>query len=63
MRPARTFEELYAEIERLPEGMTGEILEEGVLRVISRPGKRHRRAGLACVDALSGANANLRGTG
>jgi hypothetical protein len=33
----RTFEELYAEIERLPEGMTGEILEEGVVRVMSRP--------------------------
>jgi Uma2 family endonuclease len=62
-RQARTFEELYAEIERLPEGMTGEILEEGVLRVMSRPGKRHRRAAGACLDALSGVNANLRGTG
>lgn len=66
VQPARsvpTFEELYAEIERLPEGMTGEILEEGVLRVMSRPGKRHRRAARACLDAISGVDANLRGTG
>lgn len=62
-RQARTFEELYAEILRLPEGMTGEILEEDVVRAMSRPGKRHRRAAGACLDALSGANANLRGTG
>lgn len=62
-RAARTFEELYAEIERLPEGMTGEILEEGTLRIMSRPGKRHRRAATACLDALSGVDANLRGTG
>ncbi|HEX3482664.1 MAG TPA: Uma2 family endonuclease [Kofleriaceae bacterium] len=59
----RTFEQLYDEILRLPEGLTGEILEDGVLRVMSRPGKRHRRAALACLDALSGVNANLRGTG
>jgi Uma2 family endonuclease len=60
---ARTFEELYDEILRLPEGLTGEILEDGVLRVMSRPGKRHRRAAQACLDALGGVNANLRGTG
>jgi Uma2 family endonuclease len=62
-RPARTFEELYEEILHLPEGMTGEILEEGVVRVMSRPGKRHRRAALGCLEALRDANANLRGTG
>ena len=62
-REVRTFEQLYDEILRLPEGLTGEILEDGVLRVMSRPGKRHRRAALACLDALSGVNANLRGTG
>jgi Uma2 family endonuclease len=59
----RTFEQLYDEILRLPEGLTGEILEDGVLRVMSRPGKRHRRAAQACFDALSGVNANLRGAG
>jgi hypothetical protein len=56
----RSFEELYAEIERLPEGMTGEILEDGVLRVTSRPGKRHRRAAGAGVDALSGVDDERR---
>jgi Uma2 family endonuclease len=62
-RRPRTFEELYAEITRLPEGITGEILEDDAIRTMSRPGKRHRRAAGACIDALSGANANLRGTG
>ena len=59
----RTFEELYEEIARLPEGMTGEILEDGVVRVMSRPGKRHRRAARACLHTLTGADANLGGTG
>jgi hypothetical protein len=39
-----TFDDLYAEIAALPEGVTGEILEPGVLRTMSRPGKRHRSA-------------------
>jgi Uma2 family endonuclease len=43
--------------------VTGEILEDGMLRTTSRPGLRHRRAGLACLDALSGINASLRGRG
>jgi len=62
-RSFRTFADLYGEIERLPEGMTGEILEEGVVRTMSRPGKRHRRSVRACLEALSGADANVRGTG
>jgi Uma2 family endonuclease len=62
VRP-RTFADLYAEIARLPEGMTGEILEEDVVRVMARPDKRHRRAAGACLAALSGVNANLRGSG
>jgi Uma2 family endonuclease len=62
-RVVRTFEELYEEIVRLPEGMTGEILEDGLVRVMSRPGKRHRRAARACLHALSSADANLQGTG
>jgi Uma2 family endonuclease len=64
--PARegpTFDELYQQILRLPEGMTGEILEAGALRVMSRPGKRHRRAAQVCLNALSGLNANVGGTG
>jgi Uma2 family endonuclease len=63
VRLGRTFEELYAEIAQLPEGMTGEILEDGVVRVMSRPGRRHRRAAKACLDALSSVDADLRGTG
>jgi Uma2 family endonuclease len=62
-RAPRTFEELYAEIERLPEEMTGEILEEGVLRVMSRPGARHRWAARMCLDALAGADVRTKGTG
>ncbi|HET9624502.1 MAG TPA: Uma2 family endonuclease [Kofleriaceae bacterium] len=62
-RRPKSFRELYAEIEALPENLTGEILEEGVLRTMSRPGRRHRRAARGCLDALSGVDANLRGTG
>jgi hypothetical protein len=43
--PARhvaTFEELYEEIGRLPEHLTGEILEPGVIRTMARPGARHQ---------------------
>lgn len=65
VRPARSrsFEELYAEIVQLPEGKTGEILEDDVVRVMSRPGKRHRRAARACLEALSGIDANVQGIG
>jgi hypothetical protein len=38
------FDALYAQIRELPRGVTGEILEPGVLRTMSRPGRRHRRA-------------------
>ncbi|HWO17136.1 MAG TPA: Uma2 family endonuclease [Kofleriaceae bacterium] len=61
-RAPRTFEELYAEIERLPEGKTGEILEDGILHISSRPGRRHRQAVYMCLDALSGVDVRLRGT-
>ena len=36
-----TFEELYREIERLPQGITGQILIPGVLTTMSRPGAAH----------------------
>src|SRR4051794_13437726 len=62
-RRTRTFDEVYEEIRRLPENLTGEILEPGVLRTMSRPGKRHRCSADACFDALSGYNARLRGSG
>ena len=37
-----TFEELYKAIEALPPGLTGEILEPGVIRTMGRPGGPHR---------------------
>lgn len=64
--PARerpTFEELYASIAALPAGSTGEILEPGVLRVMSRPGRGHRKAHAAIVDALRGHDVDRGGRG
>jgi hypothetical protein len=58
-----TFEELYAQIRALPEHMTGEILEPGVLRTMSRPGKGHRRAARACLRSLDPFDANVGGSG
>lgn len=58
-----SFDELYERIRNLPEGMTGEILVPNVLKTMSRPGKRHRRSALQCLDALRPFNANLSGTG
>jgi Uma2 family endonuclease len=37
-----TFDEMYRQIEALPEGVTGEILEPGVLSTMPRPGSPHR---------------------
>jgi Uma2 family endonuclease len=39
-----TFDELYAQIEALPEGVTGEILRPGVVSTMSRPGMSHADA-------------------
>lgn len=36
-----TFEDLYRDIARLPEGITGQILIPGVLTTMSRPGAAH----------------------
>src|SRR5688572_9720181 len=58
-----TFEDLYEQIRALPENLTGEILEPGVLRTMSRPGKRHRRAAMVCLDNLRRFNANVGGSG
>jgi hypothetical protein len=43
-RALPSFEALYQEVIALPTGVTGEILERGVLRTMSRPGKPHRLA-------------------
>lgn len=58
-----TFEELYAEIEALPQGMTGEILGPGDLRVMSRPGSKHGFSSRRLARALSGADLVMGGTG
>jgi Uma2 family endonuclease len=58
-----TFEELYAEIQALPEGMTGEILEPGVLRTMSRPGRAHRWAAQRCFARLDGFDVRNSGVG
>lgn len=58
-----TFEELYDEIRKLPEHLTGEILEPGVLRTMSRPGRPHRRVAKGIVRSLSGFDADHDGTG
>jgi Uma2 family endonuclease len=61
--PAPTFDELYARIAALPEGVTGEILQPGVLRTMSRPGRHHARALKHCGAALSSFDIDLGGTG
>jgi len=58
-----TFDELYDQIRALPEHLTGEILEPGVLRTMSRPGKRHRRAAKLCTRSLDPFDANVGGAG
>jgi Uma2 family endonuclease len=58
-----TYEELYDQIRALPEHLTGEILEPGVLRTMSRPGKAHRRAARHCLHGLAPFDANIGGTG
>jgi Uma2 family endonuclease len=58
-----TFEELYKQIRALPEHVTGEILEPGVLRTMSRPGRPHRRAAKLCTQSLQRFDADGSGTG
>lgn len=63
--PARvpSYDELYAEIERLEPGLTGEILEPGVLRVMPRPGRPHRRAAKELARLLGGFDVEHSGRG
>ncbi len=58
-----TFEELYAQIERLPSGTTGEILEPGVLRTMSRPARPHRFTAKRMLASLSGFDVDQGGAG
>lgn len=47
-----SFDDLYAQIERLPCGVTGEILEPGVLQTMSRPGRPHSRVAKKLIRML-----------
>jgi Uma2 family endonuclease len=58
-----SFEELYAEIERLPEGTIGEILEPGVVHTMSRPARPHRQAAKRVLVSLGRSDVGLGGTG
>jgi hypothetical protein len=49
-----TFEELYRAIQALPPGLTGEILEPGVIRTMGRPGGGHRIAARGIARSLTG---------
>ncbi len=57
------FDVLYRQIQSLPEGTTGEIVEPGGLRTMGRPGKAHRRAQLRVLLGLGGSNQSADGTG
>ena len=58
-----TFDELYEEIRTLPQGVTGEILQPGVLRTMSRPGRRHRKAAKLVLASLAPSDCDVSGTG
>jgi len=58
-----TFNELWKQIEELPEGVTGEILDPGVITTMSRPLAKHRRATRNLQDALRGLDEGVGGTG
>lgn len=58
-----TFDDLYERIRALPQGVTGEILEPGVLRTMSRPGRPHRRAAKTIQDAIGRFDQDIGGTG
>jgi Uma2 family endonuclease len=47
-----TFDELYRQIEKLREGITGQILVPGVLTTMSRPGAPHEHTLAFCERAL-----------
>lgn len=61
--PLPTFAELYRQIEALPPGITGEILEPGVLRTMSRPGGPHRLAHRRILRSLRGSDIDEGGAG
>ena len=63
LRKVPTFDELYAEIERLPNGITGQILVPGVLSTMSRPGSAHEHTLAHCGRALDRFDRKFGGQG
>jgi Uma2 family endonuclease len=57
------FEELYRAVVALPEGVTGEILEPGVIRTMGRPGRAHRRVVKRLAGELDRFDRDRGGTG
>ena len=62
-RAAPSFDALYRQVAALPTGVTGEILERGILRTMSRPGKAHRLAAKRAGRDLGDFDENLGGQG
>jgi Uma2 family endonuclease len=61
---AKTFSELYREIDALPEGQRGEILVPGEIHVtMGRPGKAHRHAAKLIDHDLRDDDVRTGGTG
>ncbi|MBI2898418.1 MAG: Uma2 family endonuclease [Deltaproteobacteria bacterium] len=58
-----TFEELYKAIVALPEGVTGEILEPGVIRTMARPGRMHRLVAKSLSNELARFDRDRGGAG
>ena len=58
-----SFDDLYATIEQLPSGITGEILEPGEVHTMSRPGRPHRKAAKLLGHALGRYDAEQGGHG
>lgn len=63
VRSVPTFEETWKKIEQLPQGITGEILEPGVISTMSRPRSKHRRVMRNLLKALQGLDQGVGGTG
>jgi Uma2 family endonuclease len=62
-RAVPSFEELYRQIEALPQGVTGQILKPGALTTMSRPGAAHERAQRLATDWLRDFDAERGGKG
>jgi hypothetical protein len=58
-----TFDELYRQIERLPQRLTGQVLTPGVLTTMARPGAAHHRAFAQCRRTLDAFDVEAGGHG